>query len=80
MLEGARLVSWEIYFTRQARTDAKKIAAALDVVGLINVQYAVKDEQVFVLEANPNPNIAREEDFAASAKAASGGVIGSPGR
>jgi carbamoyl-phosphate synthase large subunit len=31
----------------------KKIADALGVVGLINVQYAVKDEEVFVLEANP---------------------------
>ncbi|MGD0055696.1 MAG: carbamoyl-phosphate synthase large subunit [Acidimicrobiales bacterium] len=30
-----------------------KIAEALAVVGLINVQYAVKDEEVFVLEANP---------------------------
>ena len=31
----------------------RAIADALDVVGLINVQYAVKDEEVFVLEANP---------------------------
>ena len=31
----------------------KKIADALGVVGLINVQYAVKNEEVFVLEANP---------------------------
>ena len=31
----------------------RKIAAALGVVGLINVQYAVKDELVYVLEANP---------------------------
>ncbi|HEY5111899.1 MAG TPA: carbamoyl-phosphate synthase large subunit, partial [Acidimicrobiales bacterium] len=30
-----------------------KIAHALGVVGLINVQYAVKNEEVFVLEANP---------------------------
>ncbi len=30
-----------------------KIANALGVVGLINVQYAVKDGEVFVLEANP---------------------------
>ncbi|HUX03568.1 MAG TPA: carbamoyl-phosphate synthase large subunit [Acidimicrobiales bacterium] len=30
-----------------------KIAEALDVVGLINVQYAVKDDEVYVLEANP---------------------------
>ena len=31
----------------------KEIADALDVRGLINVQYAVKAGQVFVLEANP---------------------------
>ena len=30
-----------------------RIASALDVRGLINVQYAVKDNQVFVIEANP---------------------------
>ncbi|MBV8957262.1 MAG: carbamoyl-phosphate synthase large subunit, partial [Actinobacteria bacterium] len=31
----------------------RDIAAALDVRGLINVQYAVKQNQVFVIEANP---------------------------
>ncbi|MBS7629341.1 ATP-grasp domain-containing protein, partial [Candidatus Bathyarchaeota archaeon] len=31
----------------------KKIALALGVVGLINIQYAVKDDVVYVLEANP---------------------------
>ncbi len=31
----------------------RRIADALEVVGLINVQFAVKDETVFVLEANP---------------------------
>jgi carbamoyl-phosphate synthase large subunit len=31
----------------------RKIAEALDVRGLINVQYAVKGSQVFVIEANP---------------------------
>jgi carbamoyl-phosphate synthase large subunit len=31
----------------------KKIAEALKVVGLINVQFAVKNDEVFVLEANP---------------------------
>ena len=30
-----------------------RLAAELNVVGLINVQYAVKDGQVFVIEANP---------------------------
>jgi carbamoyl-phosphate synthase large subunit len=31
----------------------RALAAALEVCGLINVQYAVKDGQVFVIEANP---------------------------
>ena len=31
----------------------RAIATALDVVGLLNVQYAVKANQVFVIEANP---------------------------
>ena len=31
----------------------RSLAEALGVVGLLNVQYAVKDEQVFILEANP---------------------------
>src|SRR3546814_2756730 len=31
----------------------RAIAAELEVVGLINVQYAVKHGQVFVIEANP---------------------------
>jgi carbamoyl-phosphate synthase large subunit len=31
----------------------RMIAEALDVRGLLNVQYAVKDAQVFVIEANP---------------------------
>ena len=31
----------------------RAIAEALEVVGLLNVQYAVKDGQVYVIEANP---------------------------
>ncbi len=30
-----------------------KIARAMNVVGLLNIQFAVKDEQVYVIEANP---------------------------
>ena len=36
-----------------SRTYTRRIADALDVRGLINVQYAVKANQVFVIEANP---------------------------
>ena len=30
-----------------------KIAVALKTVGLINIQFAIKDEKVYVIEANP---------------------------
>ncbi|HMK62109.1 MAG TPA: carbamoyl-phosphate synthase large subunit, partial [Acidimicrobiales bacterium] len=33
--------------------NTRAIADALEVIGLVNVQYAVKDEVVYVLEANP---------------------------
>src|SRR5690606_16919544 len=32
---------------------AKKIALALKIKGLINIQYAIKDGHVYVIEANP---------------------------
>jgi len=31
----------------------EKIASEMEIIGFLNVQYAVKNEQVFVLEANP---------------------------
>jgi len=38
---------------RKVREVAEDIARALDTVGLLNVQLAVRDEEVYVLEANP---------------------------
>jgi carbamoyl-phosphate synthase large subunit len=35
------------------RDHTRRLALELGVVGLLNVQYAVKDEEVFVLEVNP---------------------------
>ena len=35
------------------RTWTEKLAKALDVIGLMNIQYAVQGEQVYILEANP---------------------------
>ena len=32
---------------------SKKIAKALNVIGLLNIQFAVKNEKVYVIEANP---------------------------
>jgi carbamoyl-phosphate synthase large subunit len=31
----------------------RKIAVALETVGLINIQFAIKDDKVYVIEANP---------------------------
>ncbi len=31
----------------------RALALALDVVGLMNVQYAIKDGEIYVLEVNP---------------------------
>lgn len=38
---------------KQIKEYTKKIALALNVIGLINIQYAVKKNIVYVLEANP---------------------------
>lgn len=38
---------------RQIEEHTKTIALALNTVGLINIQFAVKDEVVYVIEANP---------------------------
>ncbi len=37
----------------QIRDYTKKLALALDIRGLMNVQFAVKNEKVYVIEANP---------------------------
>jgi carbamoyl-phosphate synthase large subunit len=38
---------------RQIEEYTKRIAIALDTKGLINIQFAIKDEVVYVIEANP---------------------------
>ncbi|MFW6138067.1 MAG: carbamoyl-phosphate synthase large subunit [Spirochaetota bacterium] len=37
----------------EMKSQTRRIAVALGVVGLINIQYAVKDDQVYILEVNP---------------------------
>jgi carbamoyl-phosphate synthase large subunit len=37
----------------EIRTATKALAKELDVIGLMNVQFAVKDDKVYVLEVNP---------------------------
>ena len=41
------------FVVRQIEQYTKKIALALNTVGLINIQFAIKDDKVFVIEANP---------------------------
>ena len=38
---------------QQIEDHTRKIALALGTVGLINIQFAVKDDQVYIIEANP---------------------------
>ena len=41
------------YVMRQIETYTKRIALALRTVGLINIQFAIKNDRVYVIEANP---------------------------
>ncbi|MDO4728568.1 MAG: carbamoyl-phosphate synthase large subunit [Bacteroidota bacterium] len=41
------------YVIQQIKDHTKKIALALKTVGLINIQFAVKDDTVYIIEANP---------------------------
>lgn len=38
---------------QQIKDHTKKIARALNTVGLINIQFAIKDDRVYIIEANP---------------------------
>jgi D-alanine-D-alanine ligase len=56
-----------------ARIDrmARRIYRALHLSGYARIDFRLRaDGSLFVLEANPNPNLEQAEDFAASAKAA----------
>ncbi|CAD5246714.1 MULTISPECIES: carbamoyl-phosphate synthase large subunit [unclassified Imperialibacter] len=41
------------FIIRQIEQHTKTIALALKTVGLINIQFAIKDDQVYIIEANP---------------------------
>ncbi|MDV7138528.1 carbamoyl-phosphate synthase large subunit [Maribacter sp. TH_r10] len=41
------------FVLQQIKDHTKKIALALNTVGLINIQFAVKDDMVYIIEANP---------------------------
>lgn len=38
---------------QQIKDHTKRIALALNTVGLINIQFAIKDDKVYIIEANP---------------------------
>jgi carbamoyl-phosphate synthase large subunit len=46
-------INIEAHFIEQMTQATKAMAAELSVVGLMNVQYALKDGQLYVLEVNP---------------------------
>ncbi len=41
------------FVIRQIEDYTNKIALALETVGLINIQFAIKDDKVYIIEANP---------------------------
>tara|TARA_E500000178_G_scaffold209077_1_gene206367 strand:+ start:1514 stop:4366 length:2853 start_codon:yes stop_codon:yes gene_type:complete len=41
------------FTVKQIKDHTKKIALALNTIGLINIQFAIKDDKVFIIEANP---------------------------
>ncbi len=41
------------FVMQQIKDHTKRIALALKTVGLINIQFAIKDDTVFIIEANP---------------------------
>lgn len=57
--------------TARLRSLAKQVYETLDLSGYARIDFRMNETgEVFVLEANPNPQIARDEDFADSAKRA----------
>ncbi len=45
------------FVMQQIKDHTRKIALALNTVGLINIQFAVKDDTVYIIEANPRASI-----------------------
>ncbi|WP_170409712.1 carbamoyl-phosphate synthase large subunit [Ruegeria atlantica] len=59
----------------QIKDQAFKLAKALNVVGLMNVQFAIKDDEIFLIEVNPRasrtvPFVAKATDSAIASIAA----------
>jgi carbamoyl-phosphate synthase large subunit len=45
--------SLDTHIIQEIRAQTKKMALALNVVGLMNVQFAVKDGEIYIIEVNP---------------------------
>lgn len=41
------------FVIEQIKSHTRKIALALNTIGLINIQFAIKDDKVYIIEANP---------------------------
>lgn len=54
--------------TKKIHETSKKIFKLLDLTGYARLDYRLKENgDLYLLEANPNPNLSADEDFAASA-------------
>ena len=58
----------------ELKSETEALAKALDVVGLMNVQYAIKDDTIYVLEVNPRAS--RTVPFVAKATGVAVAKIG----
>ena len=67
--------SLDIKIIKELNIQTEKLAKALNVVGLMNVQFAVKDNQIYLIEVNPRasrtvPFVAKATDSAIASIAA----------
>ena len=59
-------VSIKPYFIKEIENQTKKLALALKVKGFMNVQYAIKNDEIYVIEVNPRAS--RTVPFVSKAK------------
>ena len=59
-------VSIKNFLLKEIESQTKKLALALKVKGFMNVQYAIKNDQIYVIEVNPRAS--RTVPFVSKAK------------